>query len=888
MSSMSRNNSVNSLMGFSVHQPSIGSPLQFFPAMGSKQLDEMIDAYVPGDASILDKRAAVSMEFFEYTMATGDLFKFFMVYPTLGSTNTSPTMDSDYHSGFTTSPVMSESQWTSTSSRVVSSSSSKKATPANDFSNLPGMKIMTKDGRDVTNSASRGCKTKEQRDHAHLMRIIKACDSCRRKKTKCDPSHKRPAAGTSSGKISKKASKNSRPAAAPPQTAAKEALHNIEFDQIFSASSLSFDSFAESLHAPTDGFSMEWDQFIQYDEEPTEAIPYDYDFFLDPAGFFSPATTASFPSSSTSPSQLPITPIDRDVNIIDNSTEGHDHKPILPYLNPALVEDGRNYVDFNLYSPQSSFLDEDLDLVKEVAASPIHSQQLNRHRHKRDEAQQESAGNAAAFEFSDNAICNEESYSYRRNVLSNAVGDGFFHGVSNHMDQWLDSTEVAYATDHGGVLDSHHAHLAPNRQASAGPVSMVPAAMSPADNVLETVTSEGLYGREAIYEQALSRRLSESGRLLSPIVRTTAENSIRNREEDLGEARQRWFLHSIEVGSINHSDSSSLQPYVGRSCGQDDLTRTEPRVASTATPSSLPLEVPRDEAMGAVRRSPLSIVGFELNVSQENMYSNRYTAIAHIPMRQVSRSSESPSPIATSSLNTESWIRQANSRGSFETNNYRARLLTPVVVAYNTGAPPRSSVRAWNSGSESQYSGERQSFPASAHQMVCSDTLPRVSIIAGACVFALLVSLTSPRTVNGLVKTAQSAVSSNIARVTTAVLLVCIGLCIPSLLGLFLSMSALPIFSAGHTQLQKPTSSPSWDRQSSNISPSHTPSDTRQPHFGLINSLGATYTKIVGVVRCDIAKQLTPKAHPQTPSRSRFSHPEPPRTVEKWAATSLL
>ena len=41
---------------------------------------------------------------------------------------------------------------------------------------------MTKDGIDVTNSAGRGTKTKEQREHAHLMRIMKACDACKKKK----------------------------------------------------------------------------------------------------------------------------------------------------------------------------------------------------------------------------------------------------------------------------------------------------------------------------------------------------------------------------------------------------------------------------------------------------------------------------------------------------------------------------------------------------------------------------------------------------------------------------------------------------------------------------------------------------------------------------------
>lgn len=50
---------------------------------------------------------------------------------------------------------------------------------------------MTKDGIDVTTTAGRGIKTKEQREHAHLMRIMKACDACKRKKIRCDPSHRR-------------------------------------------------------------------------------------------------------------------------------------------------------------------------------------------------------------------------------------------------------------------------------------------------------------------------------------------------------------------------------------------------------------------------------------------------------------------------------------------------------------------------------------------------------------------------------------------------------------------------------------------------------------------------------------------------------------------------
>ncbi|OTB12855.1 hypothetical protein K445DRAFT_177342 [Daldinia sp. EC12] len=354
MSYTSGISSSTSLMGFSVHQPAIGAPLQFFPAMGSKQLDEMIDAYVPGDASILEKRATVSMEFFEHSMATGELFKFFMVYPTLGSTTESPSTtlaDSGYASNFT-SPVMSESQWTqasnasSSSERRTQKSSPKKAALSNDFSHLPGMKILTKDGKDVTNSASRGCKTKEQRDHAHLMRIIKACDSCRRKKAK------------------KTAAQSVSVAAPPPQTTLEpldQSLSMPSFD-IADLSASSFDSIvSESLVDPT----MDWDQFVQYDEEPLEAIPYDYDFFFDPESHLTPTS-----SNSYSPSQ-PITPAQ--TAGLENTAVGitEDAQAVLPpYLNPG-GEAGNNYADFNLYSPGSSVcLDDDPSLSKEVAALP--------------------------------------------------------------------------------------------------------------------------------------------------------------------------------------------------------------------------------------------------------------------------------------------------------------------------------------------------------------------------------------------------------------------------------------------------------------------------------------------------------------------------------------
>lgn len=42
--------------GFSVYQPASGAQLQFLPALGARQLDGLIGAYVPGPAAFKDKR----------------------------------------------------------------------------------------------------------------------------------------------------------------------------------------------------------------------------------------------------------------------------------------------------------------------------------------------------------------------------------------------------------------------------------------------------------------------------------------------------------------------------------------------------------------------------------------------------------------------------------------------------------------------------------------------------------------------------------------------------------------------------------------------------------------------------------------------------------------
>ena len=403
MSIPQSNTNVNNLMGFSVHQPSVGAQLQFFPPMGSQQLDEMIDAYVPGNASILDKRAAVTCEFFQYSNATGELFKFFMVFPSRTSESfESPISlnDSGYGS-HNTSPVMSETQWASTSTSKSKARSSSKKVAVADFSHLPGMKIMTKDGLDVTNSASRGCKTKEQRDHAHLMRIIKACDSCRRKKIRCDPSHKKRSSHSQSPepKPSKKIKKASiARQTAPTSVSNQDALFSLalsaDVDQSVPQPNYPFDWSMSSLESiPADEVDIfaeteSWDQFINYgDESVTTQDNYDLNAYRS-----SPTNTIS--TNTNSPSQ-PFTPNGRGLgsDVYDFASAGeataigrvdyaatfadNERAPALPYLTPGGVENGNNYVDFNLYSPSSSS-ESDLGSSNEIAAASPDRQGIGR------------------------------------------------------------------------------------------------------------------------------------------------------------------------------------------------------------------------------------------------------------------------------------------------------------------------------------------------------------------------------------------------------------------------------------------------------------------------------------------------------------------------------
>lgn len=357
--------------GFSVSQPTFDSPLQFCPALGTQELDDLINAYVPGSASLQEKRTFVSMDFFNYSHSTGESFRYYSVPAMAASSSaeSSPAQDSGYSSSFV-SPALSNWNWPQAVSTAAPSKKSPVSRPSPpDFSNLPGMKIMTKDGRDVTNSASRGCKTKEQRDHAHLMRIIKACDACKKKKIRCDPSHKKrssgatpaaPAPAQSTSRAKTAAARKAKQATPPQAHQAPSPPHSFPAVDVASFSldpslvDLDLDLLEMDVMAQDS-----WDSFVSYDET-LSAVPDDYDFFFDPAGHFSPAS-----SMSASPAgQFQPASAAGSFAHVQEYVSTTAAAPALPYM--AAGAPGTDYVDFNLFSPTTSFIDDESMPVNDI------------------------------------------------------------------------------------------------------------------------------------------------------------------------------------------------------------------------------------------------------------------------------------------------------------------------------------------------------------------------------------------------------------------------------------------------------------------------------------------------------------------------------------------
>lgn len=69
---------------FTITQPFLGAPLQFMPALGTPELDSLIDTFVTGSASKKDKLSEVTIDFFNHAtvdLNTGALVRRYEVVP---------------------------------------------------------------------------------------------------------------------------------------------------------------------------------------------------------------------------------------------------------------------------------------------------------------------------------------------------------------------------------------------------------------------------------------------------------------------------------------------------------------------------------------------------------------------------------------------------------------------------------------------------------------------------------------------------------------------------------------------------------------------------------------------------------------------------------------
>lgn len=370
--------------GFSVFQPSVGAQLQFFPALGSQELDDMLNAYLPSNASIQDKRASIAIDFFEHTQLTGQSFKF---YPVFSAPSASPSPTTSVASSFNVSPMSQNwdfsqtSRTGSVSSRSSTHRVSKPVAPrqrVTDFSSLPGMKIMTKDGRDVTNSASRGSKTKEQRDHAHLMRIIKACDSCRKKKIRCDPSHKKRMAAQAATPVAAKAKASLSPSPSPRQPQPTPAP-TIEKRVLFDDTALEdlpvdFDaSFDLEALAAVESVDSMWDDFVQF---PATDFGDEYGLFTNPESYMSSQSSQQSSSSGASTSVSPVSTQSALMDVGGAIAQDGDAAFASFLEDTASAGSYPDYTDFNLYSPGSTFSEDDrmLDIASSASGQSSVSQ----------------------------------------------------------------------------------------------------------------------------------------------------------------------------------------------------------------------------------------------------------------------------------------------------------------------------------------------------------------------------------------------------------------------------------------------------------------------------------------------------------------------------------
>lgn len=160
--------------------------------MHSKELAEAIHNYIPGIVPLQEKQRQIVSDFCIWRSQAcpdGPASYLYDASPAFDlSTFSNVDLPSIGHLAprAATEKCIAENKSTSAKpARRSKTNKVAKKTPAKAASSgprLPGLSIMTKDGVDITDRAPRGPKTKEQREHAALMRRLGSCATCRKRK----------------------------------------------------------------------------------------------------------------------------------------------------------------------------------------------------------------------------------------------------------------------------------------------------------------------------------------------------------------------------------------------------------------------------------------------------------------------------------------------------------------------------------------------------------------------------------------------------------------------------------------------------------------------------------------------------------------------------------
>lgn len=173
---------------FTISQAAPGALLEFEPPLHSKELAEAINSYIPGHSTLQEKKRRIVSDFCIWRSQVCPEGPASHLY------DASPALNFSAFTGVELPSVEHVAPSKQISAKYAMRSNAKvvKRTPKKATSSgprLPGLSIMTKDGFDVTDTTSRGPKTKEQREHAALMRKLGVCATCKKRKQRCNPSH---------------------------------------------------------------------------------------------------------------------------------------------------------------------------------------------------------------------------------------------------------------------------------------------------------------------------------------------------------------------------------------------------------------------------------------------------------------------------------------------------------------------------------------------------------------------------------------------------------------------------------------------------------------------------------------------------------------------------